>query len=89
MRIISGAVFYLGYLWMLWDKEKQCWQDKVAERRRRPGGRVPVPPLAPGRGVGPSDKLTNRPFLAPMEPITCPQVVPAHSNRSAVSIACA
>ena len=30
MRIISGAVFYLGYLWMLWDKEKQCWHDKVA-----------------------------------------------------------
>jgi uncharacterized RDD family membrane protein YckC len=30
MRIISGAVFYLGYLWMLWDKEKQTWHDKVA-----------------------------------------------------------
>ena len=30
MRIISGAVFYLGYLWMLWDKEKQCWHDKAA-----------------------------------------------------------
>jgi uncharacterized RDD family membrane protein YckC len=30
MRIVSGAVFYLGYLWMLWDKEKQCWHDKVA-----------------------------------------------------------
>ena len=23
-------IFLLGYLWMLWDKEKQCWQDKVA-----------------------------------------------------------
>jgi uncharacterized RDD family membrane protein YckC len=31
MRIVSGAVFYLGYLWMLWDKEKQCWHDKVAD----------------------------------------------------------
>jgi|SRR3954447_4162595 uncharacterized RDD family membrane protein YckC len=30
MKIVSGAVFYLGYLWMLWDKEKQCWHDKVA-----------------------------------------------------------
>jgi len=30
MRIVSAAVFYLGYLWMLWDKEKQCWHDKVA-----------------------------------------------------------
>jgi uncharacterized RDD family membrane protein YckC len=29
-RWISGAVCYLGYLWMLWDKEKQCWHDKMA-----------------------------------------------------------
>ena len=29
-RIISGLFCYLGYLWMLWDKEKQCWQDKMA-----------------------------------------------------------
>lgn len=29
-RYISGAVCYLGYLWMLWDKEKQCWHDKAA-----------------------------------------------------------
>jgi len=29
-RIISGIPCYLGYLWMLWDKEKQCWHDKMA-----------------------------------------------------------
>jgi len=29
-RIISGWICYLGYLWMLWDKEKQCWHDKMA-----------------------------------------------------------
>jgi uncharacterized RDD family membrane protein YckC len=29
-RIISGIVFLLGYLWMLWDKEKQTWHDKIA-----------------------------------------------------------
>ncbi len=29
-RIVSAIVFYLGYLWMLWDKEKQCWHDKFA-----------------------------------------------------------
>jgi uncharacterized RDD family membrane protein YckC len=29
-RILSQIVCYLGYLWMLWDKEKQCWQDKIA-----------------------------------------------------------
>ena len=29
-RIISGIVCLLGYLWMLWDKEKQTWHDKIA-----------------------------------------------------------
>jgi uncharacterized RDD family membrane protein YckC len=29
-RLISSFFCYLGYLWMLWDKEKQCWQDKMA-----------------------------------------------------------
>ena len=27
---ISANVFYLGYLWMIWDKENQTWHDKVA-----------------------------------------------------------
>ena len=26
---VSGWVFYLGYLWMLWDSEKQTWHDKM------------------------------------------------------------
>lgn len=29
-RIVSAAAFYLGYLWMLWDPEKQTWHDKFA-----------------------------------------------------------
>jgi uncharacterized RDD family membrane protein YckC len=29
-RFVSGIVFGLGYLWMLWDKEKQTWHDKMA-----------------------------------------------------------
>ena len=29
-RILSAIVCFLGYLWMLWDKEKQCWHDKIA-----------------------------------------------------------
>jgi uncharacterized RDD family membrane protein YckC len=28
-RILSG-ICILGYLWMLWDKEKQTWHDKIA-----------------------------------------------------------
>ena len=29
-RYISAFLCYLGYLWMLWDKERQCWHDKMA-----------------------------------------------------------
>ena len=30
VAIVSAVVFFVGYLWMLWDKEKQCWHDKAA-----------------------------------------------------------
>ena len=29
-RLVSQFLCYLGYLWMLWDREKQCWHDKIA-----------------------------------------------------------
>jgi uncharacterized RDD family membrane protein YckC len=29
-RWLSAIPLYLGYFWMLWDREKQCWQDKMA-----------------------------------------------------------
>ena len=29
-RILSSLPCYLGYLWMLWDREKQTWHDKLA-----------------------------------------------------------
>ena len=29
-RIVSAIPCLLGYFWMLWDKEKQCWHDKAA-----------------------------------------------------------
>jgi len=35
MSIISALVFFLGYLWMLWDDNKQTWHDKAV-------GSVPV-----------------------------------------------
>ncbi len=31
MKIVSGAALGLGYLWMLWDLNKQTWHDKVAK----------------------------------------------------------
>ena len=30
VSIVSGLVLALGYLWMLWDGEKQTWHDKAA-----------------------------------------------------------
>ena len=27
---ISGIVIYLGFLWIIWDKGKQGWHDKIA-----------------------------------------------------------
>ncbi|HEX5172990.1 MAG TPA: RDD family protein [Gaiellaceae bacterium] len=30
VSIVSAIVILLGYLWMLWDSEKQCWHDKAA-----------------------------------------------------------
>jgi uncharacterized RDD family membrane protein YckC len=35
VSIVSALVFLLGYLWMLWDPNKQTWHDKAA-------GSVPV-----------------------------------------------
>ncbi len=29
-KFISGVVFVIGYLWMLWDGKKQTWHDKIA-----------------------------------------------------------
>jgi uncharacterized RDD family membrane protein YckC len=28
--LVSGVVILLGYLWMIWDPEKQTWHDKAA-----------------------------------------------------------
>lgn len=30
MRVVSGLLCFAGYLWMLWDSERQTWHDKVA-----------------------------------------------------------
>ena len=30
VAIVSALALFIGYLWMLWDKEKQCWHDKAA-----------------------------------------------------------
>jgi uncharacterized RDD family membrane protein YckC len=35
VSIVSTIVIFLGYLWMLWDPQKQTWHDKAA-------GSVPI-----------------------------------------------
>jgi uncharacterized RDD family membrane protein YckC len=42
VAIGSGLACYLGYLWMLWDPERQTWQDKVAGTFVVPTSAYPV-----------------------------------------------
>lgn len=28
--LVSGSIFYLGFLWALWDTNQQTWHDKIA-----------------------------------------------------------
>jgi uncharacterized RDD family membrane protein YckC len=42
-RFVSTIVIFLGYLWMLWDKEKQCWHDKFAGDVVVPVSAYPLP----------------------------------------------
>ena len=42
MSIVSGFVCLVGYLWMLWDPEKQTWHDKVAGTYVVPTSYFPV-----------------------------------------------
>ncbi len=40
---ISAIVILLGYFWMLWDKEKQCWHDKLSGDVVVPVDAYPLP----------------------------------------------
>ena len=42
VAIVSGLACYIGYLWMLWDPEKQTWHDKVASTFVVPTSAYPV-----------------------------------------------
>lgn len=48
-KFISGLFLYLGYFWMLWDREKQCWHDKMATDVVVP---VSAYPVGPGGSTG-------------------------------------
>lgn len=40
--IVSAIPFALGYFWMLWDKNKQTWHDKMASTVVVPESAAPV-----------------------------------------------
>jgi uncharacterized RDD family membrane protein YckC len=40
--LLSTIVIFLGFFWMLWDKEKQCWHDKLASDVVVPVSAYPV-----------------------------------------------
>jgi uncharacterized RDD family membrane protein YckC len=42
VAIVSGLACYVGYLWMLWDPERQTWHDKVASTFVVPTSAYPV-----------------------------------------------
>jgi uncharacterized RDD family membrane protein YckC len=41
-RIVSALPIFLGYFWMLWDKEKQTWHDKLTNAVVVPADESPV-----------------------------------------------
>jgi uncharacterized RDD family membrane protein YckC len=41
-RYLSGIACLLGYFWMLWDKEKQTWHDKLSNSVVVPTSAYPV-----------------------------------------------
>jgi uncharacterized RDD family membrane protein YckC len=41
-RLVSWIPIYLGYLWMLWDREKQTWHDKMSASVVVPTSSYPV-----------------------------------------------
>lgn len=42
VALLSALPFFLGYFWMLWDREKQTWHDKAARTYVVPVSAYPV-----------------------------------------------
>ena len=45
-HIVSTIFFFLGYWWMFWDRESQCWHDKFAADVVVPVSAYPLPRAA-------------------------------------------
>lgn len=53
LRFPSALVFFLGYLWMLWDREKQTWHDKAVRAVVVPVSAYPIVDAASFSGMPP------------------------------------
>ena len=42
VRSLISGIFFLGYLWMLWDAQQQTWHDKIAGTTVVPVSAYPV-----------------------------------------------
>jgi uncharacterized RDD family membrane protein YckC len=42
-RILSAIPFYLGYLWMIWSRERQTWHDTLGGAAVVPVAAYPLP----------------------------------------------
>ena len=52
-RILSAIACFLGFLWMLWDPEKQTWHDKLTNTLVVPVSAYPIlPPGGPPQAGG-------------------------------------
>jgi len=43
VQYFLSGILYLGYLWMLWDREKQTWHDKASRSVVVPVSAYPLP----------------------------------------------
>ena len=68
-RIVSTIPLFLGYFWMLWDRESQCWQDKFANDYVVPVDADPITSAAAARLAAPWYALRgHEPLPAPPRP---------------------
>lgn len=52
-RGVFSGIFLLGYLWMLWDREKQTWHDKVTRAVVVPVSAYPIVGAPSAAGMPP------------------------------------
>lgn len=95
-RYISSSFFYLGYLWMLWDEQSQCWHDKMAndvvvvasfagDGRQMPAADPETLSSAVPGPAAPVPKPARKPVTAAPKPAAEPQPTPQPTSQRPAS----